>query len=247
MPGLDWLTARPLAHRGLHGASGAVENTVSAVTEAIAAGYGIEVDLQITSDGEAMVHHDDALGRLTHGQGRLAEMTAAELKTVPFKETADRMMTLGELIDLVAGRATLCLEMKSRFDGDTRLPQRVADTLTRYAGPVAVMSFDPEQVRALRDIAPGLPRGIVAERRYDHPEWQALPAARKRSMAHLLHGLSTRPHFVAYRVADLPAAAPLIARYIFGLRLLTWTVRSEGDRRRAARWADQMIFEGFRP
>jgi glycerophosphoryl diester phosphodiesterase len=157
------------------------------------------------------------------------------------------MMTLGQLTDLVAGRATLCLEMKSHFDSDARLPQRVADTLLRYAGPVAVMSFDPDQVRALRTIAPGLPRGIVAERWYSDPEWQALPAARRRSMAHLLHGLSTRPHFVAYHVADLPAAAPLIARYIFGLRLLTWTVRSENDRKRAARWADQMIFEGFRP
>ena len=66
-------------------------------------------------------------------------------------------------------------------------------------------------------------------------------------MAMLLHATRTRPHFIAYGVKDLPAAAPLIARTIFRLPLLTWTVRSEADRRTAARWADQMIFEGIRP
>jgi hypothetical protein len=102
-------------------------------------------------------------------------------------------------------------------------------------------------VAALRKIAPGLPRGIVAERHYSHREWQALPARAKVRLAHLLHVHRTRPHFVAYHVKDLPAAAPLIARWVFGLPLLTWTVRSEDDRRRAKRWASQMIFEGWRP
>jgi glycerophosphoryl diester phosphodiesterase len=244
---LDWLTARPIAHRGLHdAASGAIENTAAAVAAAVAANYAIEVDLQISGDGEAMVHHDDALGRLTDGARRLAQMTAAELKRVPFKATADRMMTLGELTELVAARVTLVIELKSRFDGDLRLAARACEVLKRYAGPVAVMSFDPDVVLALRETAPGLPRGIVAERRYDHAEWAALPPAAKFRMAHLLHGLTTRPHFVAYAVRDLPAAAPLIARYLFGVRLLTWTVRSEADRRRA-RWADQIIFESIRP
>ena len=126
MASLDWLTARPIAHRGLHGA-GAIENTASAFTTAIAGGYGIECDLQISADGEAMVHHDDALGRLTDGQGRLADMDAAALKAVRFKASDDRMLTLGELCELVAGRTTLVLELKSRFDGDRRLadgPQR---------------------------------------------------------------------------------------------------------------------------
>ncbi len=104
----DWLTARPIAHRGLHdAAAGVIENTPSAFRAAIDGGYGIECDLQISADGEAMVHHDDALGRLTDGAGRLDAMTAAALKRVAFKATADRMLTLGELCDLVAGRTTL--------------------------------------------------------------------------------------------------------------------------------------------
>jgi glycerophosphoryl diester phosphodiesterase len=247
MPGLDWLTARPIAHRGLHdAAAGAIENTAPAFAAAIAGGYGMETDLQISADGEAMVHHDDALGRLTEGSGRLADMPAAAIEAVRFKSSADRIMTLGDLCDLVAGRATLFLELKSHFDGNRRLVQRCADVLKSYAGPVAVISFDPAMIEAVREIAPGLPRGMVAERHYAHHEWDRFTPAQKRSMAFLLHAQRTRPHFIAYRVADLPAAAPLIARMVFGLPLLTWTVRDDADRRRA-RWADQIIFEGWRP
>ncbi|MBI2714581.1 MAG: glycerophosphodiester phosphodiesterase [Rhizobiales bacterium] len=248
MPGLDWLTARPIAHRGLHdAAAGVIENTASAFNAAIAGGYGIETDLQISADGEAMVHHDDALGRLTEGSTRLADITAAEIKAIRFQRSADRILTLGELCELVGGRATLVLELKSRFDGDRRLVQRAAAVLTNYAGPVAVMSFDPALVEAARHIAPGLTRGIVAERHYAHHEWDRLPPSEKRRMAHLLHALRTRPQFVAYSVRDLPAAAPLIARMMFGRPLLTWTVRNEADRQRALRWANQIIFEGIRP
>lgn len=248
MPGLDWLTARPVAHRGLHTASaGIIENTASAVRAAIDGGYGIEVDLQISADGEAMVHHDDALGRLTEGSARLADLSAAAIQATPFKATSDRVMTLGQLCDLVAGRVPLVLELKGRFDGSRRLVERAASVLSGYAGPVAVMSFDPAAIEATRSVAPGLPRGIVAEHRYNHHEWDQLQPTEKRSMAHLLHMPRTRPHFLAYAVRDLPAIAPLLGRWIFGLPLLTWTVRTEADRRTARRWADQMIFEGFRP
>jgi glycerophosphoryl diester phosphodiesterase len=247
MPGLDWLTARPVAHRGLHDSgSGVIENTASAFAAAIAAGYGIETDVQVSADGEAMVHHDEALGRLTAGDGRLDAMTAAELGSVRFRASADRMQTLGELCALIGGRVTLLIELKSRFEGDRRLASRVIEVLRDYAGPVAVMSFDPDQVEAVRALAPGLPRGIVAERAYDDPEWRQVPARARRDMTWFSHGLRTRPHFIAYHVKDLPAFVPLAARHAFGLPLLTWTVRTPEDRRRA-RWADQIIFEGFRP
>src|ERR1700682_5233680 len=127
MSDLDWLFARPVAHRGLHDAQkNVIENTPSAFAAAIAGGYGIECDLQITADGEAMVHHDEALGRLTNGTGRLDAMGAPDLKRIAFTATADRMITLGELCDLTAGGATLVIELKSRFDGDRRLAARAA-------------------------------------------------------------------------------------------------------------------------
>jgi glycerophosphoryl diester phosphodiesterase len=243
----DWLTVRPIAHRGLHDAArGIVENTASAVAAAVAAGYGIEVDLQLSRDGEAMVHHDDALGRLTEGSGRLADSSAAALKQVPFRATADRMMSLGELCDLVGARATLVLELKSRFDRDVRLLARTVEVLAAYAGPVAAMSFDPYVVAGLRRMAPHLRRGIVAERRFDHSDWRRMSSWQRRGMAHLLHAPMTRPDFVAYRVDDLPAPATRLAR-LFDTPVLTWTVRTPAQRERAAQWADQMIFEGFQP
>ncbi len=245
---LDWLIARPIAHRGLHDAAGGViENTASAFSAAIVGDYAIECDLQISADGEVMVHHDDALGRLTEGSARLSDMTAGALKAVRFKASADRMLTLSELCDLVRGRATLVLEAKSRFDGDLRLVRRIAQVLANYRGPVAAMSFDPALIEALRDIAPGVTRGIVAERHYAHHEWDLLSASQKRRLAWLLHARRTRPQFLAYSVKDLPAAMPWVARTVFGLPLLTWTVRDEADRRTAGRWTDQMIFEGWRP
>jgi glycerophosphoryl diester phosphodiesterase len=246
MPGPDWLTARPIAHRGLHDGASAIENTTSAFQAAIDGGYGIETDVQITSDGEAMVHHDFALGRLTLGSRQLAAMTAAGLKEVPFKATSDRMMTLGELCAFVGGRVPLLIELKSRFDGDLRLAKRAAEVVKTYPGPAALMSFDPAPIAALREFAPEIPRGIVAERYYEHSEWHDLSASQKRSLAFLLHLPRSRPHFVAYHVKDLPSPGPWIARHILELPLLTWTVRSEDDRQRARKRADQMIFEGFR-
>lgn len=244
----DWLAARPVAHRGLHDAAvGIIENTASAFLAAIAAGCAIELDLQASADGQAMVFHDDALGRLTCGEGRLRDHTAAELQRIAFRAGADRIPTLEETCALVAGRAPLFVEIKSRFDGDRRLVSRAVEVLKAYAGPVALMSFDPDQVCAVRALAPRLARGIVAENRYDYPEWAPLPQGQRWRMAKLLHLPRTRPHFVAYAVRHLPALAPLAARWILGLPLLTWTVRTADDRRRAERWADQMIFEGFRP
>ena len=245
---LDWLIARPIAHRGLHDAArGLIENTSGAVRAALEANYGIEVDVQLSSDGEAMVHHDDVLGRLTEATGRLDAYTAAELKRVAFRGSDEHMMTLGDLCDLVGGRVTMLVELKSRFDGDGRLPARVAAVLGPYSGPVAPMSFDPRQLAWLRQKSPRLVCGIVAAKYRPHPYWDLMPLWMRHGMGYLVTALTARPQFVAYGVADLPALAPLAARHIFGLPLLTWAVRTAAERRTAHRFADQMIFEGFRP
>jgi glycerophosphoryl diester phosphodiesterase len=243
----DWLTARPVAHRGLHDrARGIIENMPGAALAAIEGNFSIECDIQLTADGEAMVHHDDALGRLTEGSGALLGMTAEELKAVRFKDTPEKMMALADLLALVKGRVPIVIEVKSHFDDDRKLVTRMADVLSNYSGPVAGMSFDPDQVLALREAMPELPRGIVAERIYSEAAWPEASAAQRKAMQHLKHALRTRPHFVAYAVNDLPALAPWIARHVFGLPLLTWTVRTPEQRERAARYANQMIFEGFR-
>jgi glycerophosphoryl diester phosphodiesterase len=237
-----------VAHRGLHDAArGIIENTPSAFAAAMAGNYAIECDIQISADGEAMVFHDQTLERLTEGSGGLDAMSAADLKRVAFRGSADHMITLGELADLVTDKAALLVEIKSRFDGDLRLVRRAAEVLTAYRGRVALMSFDPAPIAALRTLAPHLPRGIVAERRYTHPEWSPLSARTKRALAYFQHALRSRPQFIAYSVNDLTSAIPRLARNVLRLPLLTWTVRSDVDRARASRYADQMIFEGFRP
>jgi glycerophosphoryl diester phosphodiesterase len=244
----EWLIARTVAHRGLHdAAAGIIENTPSAFAAAIAADYAIECDIQISADGEAMVFHDQMLERLTQASGRLDAMPAADLKRVPFRTGGDRMMTLGELCELIAGRVALFVEIKSRFDGDLRLVRRAAEVVAGYSGNVALMSFDPAPVAALRTLAPHLPRGIVAERRYTHPEWSPVPERTKRALAYFQHALQSRPQFIAYSVKDLSSAIPWLARNLLRIPVLTWTVRCDVDREQAARYADQMIFEGFRP
>jgi glycerophosphoryl diester phosphodiesterase len=244
----DWLTAKPIAHRGLHDAGvGIIENTAGAVQAALAAGYGIEVDLQISADGEAMVHHDAVLGRLTEGDGRLDRLTSAELKRVKFRGSAERMLTLADLCDLIGGRAVLLPELKSRFDGDDRLAARVAALLSGYQGPVAPMSFDPLQLQILRQKAPKLLRGIVAAQYKPHPYWDQMTPRLRHGMGSLLPSAPARPQFVAYMNDNLPALAPLLARHILCLPLIAWVVRTEAERQRATRYADQIIFEGFRP
>src|SRR3981081_3465854 len=244
----DWLTARTVAHRGLHDiARGIVENMPGAFQAAISGNFALETDLQLSSDGEAMVHHDDALGRLTEGSCALLGKTAAELRAVRFRTTGARRMSAGDLCALVAGRVPLVIEVKSHFDGDRKLVSRMAEVLAPYSGPAVGMSFDPDQVLALREKMPQLPRGIIAQRSYDNDSWKKLTPEQRQGMLHLRHAFRTRPHFVAFWVDHLPAPAAWIARNIFGLPLLTWTVRTSEQRERAARCADEMIFEGFRP
>ena len=189
-----------------------------------------------------MVFHDDTLDRLTEAHGALSTLTSSELKTVAFQATADRMMTLGELCDLVAGRVPLILEVKSHFDGDTRLADRVAEIVQGYAGPVAAMSFDPVTVAS---VAPLLRRDCRAA------WWRRMPArsmpGTPTSLRYATAAFRARPHFLAWSVRDLPASGRCWAAGRFGLPLLTWTVRTEAERIRARRWANQMIFEGFRP
>jgi glycerophosphoryl diester phosphodiesterase len=247
MPSPAWLTARPIAHRGLHNRTDVLENTISAARAAMAHGFGIECDVQLTADGEAVVFHDFTLDRLTTGQGAVADMTAAQLAAVPFKATSDRIPTLGEFLGVLGGRVPLICEIKSAFTGDLRLARRTAEVVKAYDGPVALKSFDPAIVEALRHLTPEHPRGIVGENAFDDPEWAVIPAPRRHAMANLTHYNETRPDFLSWQVRDLDAAVPFLCRHAVGLPVMTWTVRTPEHRALAAAGADQMVFEGFVP
>lgn len=247
MPGLDWLK-RPIAHRGLHDASrGIIENSASAAEAAIAQGYAIEVDVQCAADRMPVVFHDRTLDRLTSATGAVAARSAGELRTLPLKGSEDRILSLPDLLALVAGRVPLLLEVKSLWGEDRQFEANIVHALAPHRGHVAVMSFDPHSVAAFRALAPALPRGLVAERFQDPHHWSRLKPLQRFAMRHLLTAAFARPHFIAYDVKALPALAPALARAVFGLPLLTWTVRDAADRERAARYADAMIFEGVVP
>ncbi len=245
--GPDWLTARPVAHRGLHDrAHGIIENTASAFDAARQAGFGIECDVQLSADGEAMVFHDFFLDRLTEAKGPVDRLTADALMRVPLKGTRDRILRLGELFDLVAGEVPLLIEIKSDFSGDTRLVRRVAELTLAYRGPAALMSFDPAVLVVLKESAPEIPRGIVAEYALDGEEWHALTDAQRRRLRFLLHWPQTRFQFVNYAVRDLDQLPARIAHAV-GLPLLAWTVRTRNERSKAIWRGAQLVFEGFIP
>lgn len=246
---LGWLVAKPIAHRGLHDlASGVIENSPSAATAAIAGGFGIECDVQLTADGEAVVFHDFVLDRLTGETGTVVARKAAELGAITLKGSNDPILTLSAFLDLIGGRVPLVIEIKSRFDGDLTLTKRTVEVVAGYKGhPIVIKSFDPDIVAALRELAPEIPRGIVAMNAYDYGDYVSLSPERKHALANLLHFTESRPDFISWKVTDLESAAPYLCRNALGLPLMSWTVRTPEERQRAAAMADQMVFEGFRP
>ena len=244
----DWLVARPIAHRGLHDrAAGRIENSASAAQAAVAAGFAVECDVQLTADGEAVVFHDFTLDRLTAEAGAVSARTAAALGAIALAGSADAIPTFATLLGLLAGRVPLVCEVKSAFDGDMRLADRVAALASTYAGPLALKSFDPAVIAHLRGRRVPNPLGIVAEAEFAEADWAGLPGGLRRDLATLAHVGETRPDFLSWRVGDLPHAAPQLFRAALGRPVMSWTVRTPEERQRAARWADQMVFEGFVP
>jgi len=246
----SWLVAKPIAHRGLHDkANGVIENTISAAQAAIARGFPIECDLQLTADGEAIVFHDFELDRLTGETGLVRERKLADLTRIDIAGSAggDKIPSLKQFLDAIAGRVPLVIEIKSRFDGDMTLTKRACEILSDYQGPFVVKSFDPDIVAALRTLAPNVTRGIIAELHYASKNDSFMSPELKYRLANLLHFSESQPQFVSWKVGDLPAAGPCLCRLLGNLPVMAWTVRTPEDRARAEKHADQMVFEGFVP
>lgn len=250
MTDLSVVFARPVAHRGLHDkAQGVIENSAGAVTRAIGHGFGIEVDVQLSKDGEAIVFHDATLDRLTAEKGPLKQRTAEELTKIPLtgSSTGDTLWRLKDLLDLVAGRVPLVVEIKSDFSGVPPLVRRVVELVSAYQGPLVLKSFDPLVVEQLRSLAPQIPRGIIGCAFEKDKDWGHLSAWQRFSMRHLLHWPKTRPNFISWHVKDLPRPAIAFAHDRLRAPLMSWTVRTPEDQARAGLYADQMVFEGFLP
>ncbi len=243
---LDWLVHRPIAHRGLHHEkSGLVENCESSFATAIAHGFSIETDIQLTADGEAVVFHDDEVDRVLDGKGKVKYFTTRELKAMVFKQGKDRVQTLAELLEQVAGQTTLVIEIKSLWDDDFTLTDRAVDILANYHGPYALMSFDPDLISRVAAIAPDTTRGITADRVID-PYYNPLPVAKRYAMRELLHLPESRPHFISFDFHQLPFQ-PITEFQAAGFPIITWTIENEADAQQARKWSDQITFENFVP
>lgn len=241
---------QPIAHRGLHDrAAGVIENSRAAFRAAIAAGYGIELDVQRSSDGEAMVFHDHEMPRLTDRPGLVHDYDAASLAAIPLLGAADgeTIPTFAEVLALVAGRVPLLVEVKDQ-DGALGpdvgpLEARVAALLAGYRGPVAVMSFNPHSVAAFGRALPGCPRGLTSCD-YDDPDLSVPDYRRAELVANLADLPASGAAFISHDRTDL--ASPLVARVkALGLPVLTWTVRSAAQEAEAREVADNITFEGY--
>ncbi|AAV96952.1 phosphodiesterase [Ruegeria pomeroyi] len=242
------LLGQPVAHRGFHDiAAGRPENSRAAIRAAIDAGYGVEIDLQLTRDGQAVVFHDYDMGRLTGRAGPIRQISAAEAAEVALLHgDGEGIPTLAEILDLAAGRAPLLIELKDQDGGmgpDVGpLEQATADALAGYRGAVAVMSFNPHSIAAMARLAPDLPRGLVTSA-YDPAEWPLSLATCER-LRDIPDYDRVGASFISHEVEDLsrPRVAELKARSV---PVLCWTVRSAEQEAEARRIADNITFEGY--
>lgn len=234
-PAPDWLTGWEYAHRGLH-KEGVPENSLASAEGAIAAGMGIECDIQRSRDDHPMVFHDWELERLTGEEGETEHWIAAALEVLSLLGTDQRPVKLATFLEKVAGRAALLIEIKSLPGYDVEWTcASVAWLLDSYCGAVAVMSFDPRVPIWFAENAPQVTRGLVGTDSYENGfkgVWRD-PAV----------VAEAQPDFLAIDVRDL--ARPEAAAWRLQNRpLLTWTVRSPETRAIGLAHADALIAEG---
>jgi glycerophosphoryl diester phosphodiesterase len=239
---------RPIAHRGWHDkANGRLENTAPAFRAAIDKGYGIECDLQGAEDGTPMVFHDTKLDRLVDASGPISAYSPDSLAALRYKGRHERILSFGELLDLVRGRVPLLVEVKRNGIPRPEFLESIARQASAYDGPIALMSFDRGIVAALGALAPAVPRGLVIGGRQLIASLLAARSRRRESPA-ASRLFASAPEGVAFYAVEVKLAAVArawMSRRGQDLPLFTWTVRTPRQRVRAARWADAPIFEGY--
>lgn len=239
----------PIAHRALHHrTAGRIENSPAAIRAAIAAGFAIEIDLQLSADDVAMVFHDERLDRLTGHTGLLRARTAADLGRIGLTGGVDTIPTLREVLALVDGQVPLLIELKDQTDTGAAmgaLEQAAATALAAYRGPVAVMSFNPMMVAEMARLAPGIPRGLTTAT-YDAANWPDLPAATRDRLRDIPDYGPTGSSFISHEWRDLGRGRVADLRDQ-GAAILCWTIRSPDEEAEARRIAHNVTFEGYLP
>ncbi|WP_300033451.1 glycerophosphodiester phosphodiesterase family protein [uncultured Roseobacter sp.] len=238
----------PLAHRALHDVcDGRPENSRAAIAAAVAAGYGIEIDVQLSADAGALVFHDYELARLAEAAGPVRARSTGDLRGIPLKGgDGEGIPTLPEVLALVAGRVPLLVEIKDQ-DGALGpdvgpLEASVAEALADYSGPVAVMSFNPHAVAEMAKLLPEVPRGLVTDP-FEAADWP-VPAETLARLRDIPDFKRTGSSFISHKWQDLsrPRVAELRKN---GAAILCWTVKSPADEAQARQVAQNITFEQY--
>ena len=228
------------AHRGLHG-NGVPENSLAAFRRAVDAGVGIELDLQLSSDGEVMVFHDDTLDRMTGYSASLSSMSAQTLRALRLQDTEEKIPYFHEVLALVNGRVPLLIELKGRSATDMRLCEKVSAMLKNYKGLFCIESFNPMQLRWWRIHRPDVIRGqlvtnLVKKKKgisKDPVDYLLTP---------MLTNVLSRPDFVAADKRMKNLSVYLTTKVMHADRF-EWTVKGDVDRRIALQKGKYPIFE----
>jgi len=230
------------AHRGLHGES-VPENSLAAFTLAVEAGYGMELDVQLTADGQLVVFHDADLNRVCGVDARVMDLTYEELAACPLPDGSP-IPLLSQVLEVVGGRTPMIVEIK-HYGAPERNAQATLEVLHSYQGAYAVESFHPLAVRYFRRYAPGIIRGQLA----NGSPWKPGESSRMAHFAlkHLLVNAIGRPHFVAYSCPEDHTLAMWLMKKLFQPWLAAWTIRSPEALRVAQEDYEWAIFEGFEP
>lgn len=239
----DLLFGPPIAHRGLWSPDGYPENSLGAFQAARAAGYGIELDVQMTADREAVVFHDATLERMTGVPGRVADHTAADLCAMRLGQSDETIPTLADALTLVGAKSMVHIEIKSAFGEVGPLERRVHDVLIDHHGPVCVIGFNPYSHAWFADHHPRVLRGLDSHS-YAGADARHLAPEMRRQFAQLGHVAIARPHFLALGLDMLPSAKADEHR-ARGMPVIAWTVRSPQAWQAVSTHCDNMIFESF--
>jgi len=245
----DFLT-KPIAHRALHDIKkGRPENSRAAIQAAIDTGYGIEIDLQLSRDGQAMVFHDETLDRLTLETGPLNQRSAAELAHIPLRGGAETIPSLPEILTLIAGRTPLLIEIKDQQGElgptDGKLEAATAAALASYKGPVALMSFNPNSVIVMARHCPHIPRGLTTSS-YDPADWSPIPAATCDRLREIPDYTHSGACFISHEASDLARPRVTDLRRD-GAVILCWTITSPSAEAAAREFAQNITFERYLP
>lgn len=232
------------AHRGLHDNAGdAPENSMAAFRKAVAAGLGMELDVQVTKDGVPVIFHDFKLERICGVEGKVAEHTFEELQAYTLCQSKERIPKLSDLLEMVDGRVPLIVEIKAET-ADVSCCAAIDKLLRAYQGAYCIESFNPMVLWWFRRNHGNVVRGQLSSNfRREGEYWNILYFA----MTHLLFNFLTKPDFIAYNHKFSEEPGRRICRHLYRHPAAAWTVRSEKDLQALQGKYDVFIFDSFLP